>query len=307
MKQHFLQSEAWESFQQALGHETIRRGGEGWSYLAIVERGHGLSRLYCPYGPTVASLEALDQALASLKTEAKRTGAAFVRVQPYPVALQSEETKSRKMLAIQYSQPEVTRVIDLSLNLTDIVAGISQSKRSIIRNYERKGLLYRRSDNPNDIEKLLPLLHDIAERNRISVHDDEYLRKQARTLIPAHASLHFIELDGQPVTGALLFEDDDTAYYAHAGTAAEHYRLQANTALLGELLAYAKNKGKKFFDLYGIAPDDDPNHPWAGISEFKASFGGEIVRYNPTYDIPLKKGAYYLYETLRTGLKKLKK
>ncbi len=124
--------------------------------------------------------------------------------------------------------------------------------------------------------------------------------------MPENASLHFIELDGQAISGALLFEDDETAYYAHAGTAAEHYKLQANTALVGEMIAYAKNRGKKQFDLYGIAPDDDPQHRWAGISGFKAGFGGEIVRYNSTYDIPLKKLPYYVYEVLRTLKQRLK-
>lgn len=151
-----------------------------------------------------------------------------------------------------------------------------------------------------EVEKLLPLIHDIAERNRISVHSDDYIRKQAQSLLPDDASLHFIELDGEPISGAFLFEDETTCYYAHAGTAAKHYKLQANTALMGELLAYAKNKGKKRFDLYGIAPTDDENHPWAGVTSFKAGFGGEIVRYNQTYDIPLRRILYAVYSLLRS-------
>lgn len=306
MTQHFLQSEAWEKFQQTLGSDTLRREGDGWSYLAIAEHGGGLTRLYCPYGPTVVSLEALDAALESLKTEAKKRGAAFVRVQPYGISLNESDTSDRGMKPVEYSQPVATRNIDLSPSLDDIAAAMSQSKRSVIRNYRKKGLTYRTSQNPEDIEVFLPLLHDIAERNRISVHSDDYIRKQAAALIPDNASLHFIELDGRAISGALLFEDNETAYYAHAGTAAEYYRLQANTALVGEMIAYAKNRGKKRFDLYGIAPDDNPHHRWAGITGFKAGFGGEVVRYNPTYDIALKKLPYFVYNMLRSLKKRLR-
>lgn len=300
MKQHFLQSDAWERFQHTLGNETIRRSGDGWSYLAIIENGGGLTRLYCPYGPTFETPLALDAALESLKTEAKKIGAAFVRVQPFGALLGKLETKSRGMKPISYSQPVATRVIDLAPPLDELIANISQSKRSVVRNYTCKGLVYRTSTDAADIEKLLPLLHDIADRNRISVHSDNYLRKQAKALLPSNGSLHFIELNGTPVSGALLFEDEQTCYYAHAGTAAEHYKLQANTALVGEMMAYAKNSGKVWFDMYGIAPTNDPGHPWSGISDFKASFGGEVVRYNATYDIPLKKASYFTYSLLRT-------
>ena len=288
MIQHFLQSEVWEKFQHSLGSVTIRHDGDGWSYLAIVEHGGGLTRLYCPYGPTVESLEALDVALESLKTEANKRGAAFARVQPNGVILNELEAKTRKMRTIAYSQPVATRIIDLSPPYEEIIARISQSKRSVVRNYQSKGMTYRMSKDPKDIEALLPLLHDIAGRNHIAVHSDDYLNKQATSLLPDHGSLHFIDLDGQTISGALLFEDEETAYYAHAGTAAQHYKLQANTALVGEMIAYAKNRGKKQFDLYGIAPNDDSHHRWAGITGFKAGFGGEIVRYNPTYDVPLK-------------------
>lgn len=300
MNEHFLQSDAWEKFQHALGHTTVRRSGDGWSYLAIVERGAGLIRLYCPYGPTIRSKEALDAALRSLSEEAARVGASYVRVQPQGVTLDTTETIPRHMRPIAYSQPVMTRIIDLIPPFEELLAAVSQSKRSVIRNYQKKGLVYRMSKDPADIEKLLPLIHDIAERNRISVHSDDYIRTQAQALLPDNASLHFMELDGESVSGAFLFEDATTCYYAHAGTSAKHYTLQANTALLGELLAYAKKTGKKHFDLYGIAPTDDENHPWAGLTHFKAGFGGEIVSYNQTYDVPLKKAAYAAYSLLRS-------
>ena len=56
------------------------------------------------------------------------------------------------MKPIAYSQPVTTRVVDLSLSLNDILAAVSQSKRSVIRNYQKKGLVYRMSKNPAHAE-----------------------------------------------------------------------------------------------------------------------------------------------------------
>lgn len=177
LKRHFLQSEAWEKFQNTLGKRTIRRQGDGWSYLAIVERSAGLTRLYCPYGPTAESAVALSRALDALKVDGKNQGAAYLRIQPLGVDLNTTKVKGYRLHSVDYSQPEATRLIDLDRPLEDIYIDISQSKRSICRNYRNKGLAYSSSRDPKDIEKLLPLLHEVAARNKISIHDDDYLRR----------------------------------------------------------------------------------------------------------------------------------
>lgn len=66
MNQHFLQSTAWQAFQESLGRTTFRDSGPGWEYLAILERSTGNSRLYCPYGPTADDEHSLAAALDSL-------------------------------------------------------------------------------------------------------------------------------------------------------------------------------------------------------------------------------------------------
>lgn len=306
MNQHFLQSEAWEKFQHALGQDTIRRQGDGWSFLAIVERGSGLTRLYCPYGPTVADRASLTTALDALRTEADEVGAAFVRLQPQGVFVDASIAKELGLSAVTYSQPVATRVIDLFASLDQILSEVSQSKRSVCRNYQRRGLTHHVTKDPQQIELLFNPLHDIASRNHIAVHGDDYIRTQAMSLMPNAASLHSIQLGSTVISAALLFEGPQTNYYAHAGTLAAHYTLQANTALIWELIRYSKEQGKHWLDLYGIAPDDNPSHPWAGVSAFKASFGGKVVHYNQTYDFPIKKAAYRGYITLRSLKKRLK-
>jgi lipid II:glycine glycyltransferase (peptidoglycan interpeptide bridge formation enzyme) len=61
----------------------------------------------------------------------------------------------------------------------------------------------------------------------------------------------------------------------------------------------AKEDGKKYFDFWGIAPEGAENHPWAGLTAYKKSFGGEVVSSLGTYDIVINKTKYRLYNTYK--------
>ena len=56
------------------------------------------------------------------------------------------------------------------------------------------------------------------------------------------------------------------------------------------------------FNLWGIAPDGQKQHRYAGVTTFKTGFGGEIVEFVPAQDIVIKRGRYLinlLIETIR--------
>jgi lipid II:glycine glycyltransferase (peptidoglycan interpeptide bridge formation enzyme) len=59
-----------------------------------------------------------------------------------------------------------------------------------------------------------------------------------------------------------------------------------------EAIIDAKEKGCTIFDFWGIAPTDDPNHKWSGITTFKKGFGGQIISNMHAYDYPIKKSLY---------------
>lgn len=48
----------------------------------------------------------------------------------------------------------------------------------------------------------------------------------------------------------------------------------------------AKNYGSKYYDMYGMPPTDDPNHPMHGLYQFKTGFGGKNIHRPGTFDIP---------------------
>lgn len=296
---HFLQSEAWESFQKALGRTPIYASGKGWSYRAYLESGTLNTRLYTPYGPDFSSDSALKEAVESLIKEGKKKSATFVRIEPTKtISHEIINEFHMKQVTYQHLQPQHTQIIDLSESEETILSNMSQgARRYIVRNQKRGDITIKTSQDPKDISILLDLLDKVAARTGFRPQSKTYLTTQAETLLPSNnATLYFATIENKPIAAVLFFDSETTRAYAHVAADDDYRKLQPSTVLVGQAILDAKAQGKKFFDFYGIAPPDAPSsHPWAGFTRFKQSFGGSSVTYAGAWDIPLKPLQYRLY------------
>ena len=63
-----------------------------------------------------------------------------------------------------------------------------------------------------------------------------------------------------------------------------------------------KKAGYERFNLWGIAPADQPNHRYAGVTTFKKGVGGDVVEYVPAHDLVISHVRYlknYVVEAAR--------
>lgn len=299
---HFLQSAAWTKFQSALGRRAISKVTPEWSYTAYLESGFGNTRLYAPYGPEFSSPESANAALASLIDEGRQYAVTFVRIEPTNhLSAQSLSDKGWRPVTYQQLNPARTQVIDLTSSEEDILAGMTQNSRNLTRNYANKGLSIHKSTDPSDITILTSLLKGVAHRNHITPHSDAYFAAQASTLMPlGAATLFYVSYENSPIAAALVYDSETTRYYAHAAADDAYRKLSAGTALVGHMILDAKRSGLGYFDLYGIAPADDSDHPWSGFTKFKQSFGGHPVDYVGAWDYPIRKLPYAFYRTYQS-------
>ena len=302
MVRHFLQSDEWRHFQAALGRTVVSDNGDGWSYHAYLESGKGNSRLYTPYGPVARDEASLQAALSSLVQAAKKQGVTFVRIEPTtgttPDMLKRD---GWKQVTYQQLNPARTQVIDLTSSPDDILAGMSQNSRNITRNYHKKGISISYSNDPTHIHLFTDLMQMVATRNQITAHSRSYFQAQADALFPLGAAcLYTATVDSAVVAAAIVFDSPTTRYYAHAAADDTYRKLSPGTALVGQMILDAKDKGQTSFDLYGIAPDDSPTHPWHGFTRFKQSFGGTPIDYFGSWDLPLKPVAYTTYRAYQS-------
>jgi len=116
----------------------------------------------------------------------------------------------------------------------------------------------------------------------------------------------------RPASAALVgfahaLSSGTTVVYSSAGTerAADIGGTPLSYGLVAELLEWTAAKGFDLFDFGGITPADAPEHPLAGISEFKRKFRGTEAQVASDYRIDLKRASAALLRTLELPLRLL--
>lgn len=306
MHYHFLQSDAWAEFQTALHRPYVTKTTDSWHALAIVEEGKIGKRLYCPYGPHLQSKESLPEALAWLQQEARQRSLDFIRIEPLldsGEVIDAEYLRKQGLRPSQKDvQPKYTIRVDLQKPADEVIAAMSKTTRNLYRNIYKKGVTFRESTHPRDMEELLKMLAVVSKRTGMKPHSNAYLMTEANTLLAKKQAKLFVAYAAQkPVAMALVYCSNDGWYYSHAGSYDTARSLQVMQPFVAHIIMKAHEAGVPLFDLYGIAPPDAPsNHPMIPITTFKRSFGGGTHAYSGTWEMPVKKPRYQLYRLLRT-------
>ena len=303
---HFMQSGAWMAVQQALGDAVVRRRGEGWRFAAVVHRGRGLRWLYAPYGPAISAPESLGEAVAAVVEAGREVGADFVRVEPDMEMEEGDGAPAAQLarlgaVSARAVQPRHTLVLDLRRSEEELRADLMSGRRRSINAAERRGITIRRTREAAEAEEFIRLIRKTGRRNRFDPHPDAYYRMLCATLFERRAaSLYLAEAGGESVAGVIAFESPSTGYYAHAADDPEmSRRIVAAAPLAWRIVLDSKAEGRGSFDFWGVIPDDGADHPWAGFSRFKKTFGGRLVTRPGTWDLPLRPLRYRVYRAAR--------
>lgn len=339
MKPHFLQSSSWQKYQELEGHQSFFLDQNDFSALAILETTPLGNYLFCPYGPTLklpdsspynapesspanansnpphsslpdhSHLEnALKLALNSLSELAKQQNAIFVRLEPTlpldgTLGLSTADFQALGLKKSHDLEPAHTWTIDLTQPEPDLLKNMRKSNVQYWRSSSKKSLTVRQTTDPSEISILTDLLKKVSEKDHFNPQAKSHLKNQLKS---GFATLYIAEFNDRPLAAALVYDSDDTRFYAHAAASDEERKLAAGTVLLVQIILDAKSAGKTTFDFWGITTSEDPHHPWYGFSQYKKSFGGELVTYSGTWDLPIQKFRYRLYTLLRS-LNRLKR
>jgi hypothetical protein len=309
---HFLQTKAWADFQESLGRQVVFDSGSDWAWLGALRQGRGGIRyLYSAYGPVVLNDQGTTSndpsgskaALESIVAAGQEQNVDFIRCEPWGDVYLTDLRKAGFSKFGEY-QPQHMLELDLTPDLETIRKGASQSNRNLINQAEARGLSFRISDDPKDITSFNQIHNATAEHGGFTNHGDDYYTKLIDVLIKEGVGrLYFADHSGAPVAAALCYDWNGTRYYAFAGADPVKNRdLKAAVALLWWLIADAKEQGLVRFNYGGIAPDDQPDHPWAGHTRFKRSIGGESIQTLGTWEKPLKTAKYGLYKLAKRVL-----
>jgi lipid II:glycine glycyltransferase (peptidoglycan interpeptide bridge formation enzyme) len=287
LKAHMLQGRPWSCFQQAYGRQVVWCQSENWSWMAVVVKGRGVRYLYVPYGPTVINKTGFSEAMSSLKLAAESLNLDFVRVEP--IGIEEEEIMKTKLRKIKSVQPQETLIVYLKQDTEILRSQLSSSHRNTINGSERRGLKMRSSTNMKDFAVFIDLMHKTAETRGFHAYPDDYYKILAETLMPLGKAKFFIaEHEGKAVSASLCMDYQKTRAYSYTGNDPNSRNLRATAPLVWKIILDSRTEGFDFLDLWGIAPiSAGKDHPWAGFSEFKRSFGGKEVFYSGTWELPI--------------------
>jgi len=306
---NFLQSWGWGEFQESLGCEVLRFSWEEKIFVQAIKMllPFGKFYWYIPRGPVVLDKSVdVNEAMRDLSKELEKQGALFLRIDPISTTPPLNPPLSKGGEVVASTQPECTRILDLSKDEEVLLSEMHQKTRYNIRLAEKKSVKIRKGA----IEEFIRLNHQTKKRDKFTSHSDEHYQKMIKTLPSDFIKIWHAEYEGKILASALVLYYKDTATYVHGASSDEHKNIMAPHLLHWKIIQDAKMKGFKNYDLYGANPLEE-NHPaykksWQGISRFKAGFSGGLICYPHSFDLIYRPFWYRIYKLLKS-IKSIKK
>lgn len=222
-----------------------------------------------PYGGPIIK-ESLKGVLSAFDKFTKPIGYVDVTFSP-KLNLNSEILKN-------YNYEErFTYILNLEQEIDDIWKNLKKKCRNAIRKAEKSNVTIIEGDKKEYLEEYYKMVEDTYKKSNIKppismkyyqmVFDVLYPKKQLKVL--------FAEYDGKLVAGAIFPYFDNRIYYWDGASYREYNKVAPNNLIQWHLIQWAVENEFKIYDMVGA------NIP--SIAKFKASFGGDMLKYFYVY------------------------
>jgi peptidoglycan pentaglycine glycine transferase (the first glycine) len=199
-------------------------------------------------------------------------------------------------LADRYLEARDTRWIDLRPSEAAILAQMKPKGRYNIGVARRHGVAIVEDTSAQGLADFQSIYEETAVRQGMEAKPNDYFEALVYLFSRSQrGSIFFAEYQGVRLATALVVYFGPRATYFFGGSRDMHRPVMAPYLLHFEIMRKAKALGHHWYDLWGIAPNDDPDHPWQNFTTFKAKFGGEEVHLVPTLDYVYDAAAYDRY------------
>ena len=337
----FLDSWNWGEFQKREGGKIWRFGiydNEQLISVALVvkikaKRG---TFLFVPHGPNVNNQDTrnnnqiLETLTNKLKEIAKQEKAHFIRIAPI-WERNEENIEFFKNFGFRnapiHIHPEVTWELDIRPPEGELLMSMRKTTRYLIRQAQKNpDIEIVKTQNIEDLKKFNEIYQKTAQRHHFTPFSLDYLEKQFSSFLPDDQPIRQrvrLRLTRSPqgcpectegqiliflgkyknevVSSVVIVYWQNIGFYHHGASLSKYNKIPVSYLLQWEAIKEAKNRECQRYNFWGITPDDNKNHPWAGLSLFKKGFGGHRKDYVQTQDLPLSKIYYltFIFEKMR--------
>ena len=333
----FLQSAMWGEFKSRFGwnSDAFLIDLDGYEKLPLLTLSRrlvpGFLFTYAPWGPALPeNFPSSDRALvlAELAVKLKpflARNTVFIRFDPPWYTEEGEanlQDEAVSLTGVGFKraaatvQPPDTVLVDLTPSCEEILSAMKPKWRYNISLAGKKGVQVD-SVGVQGIEIFYSLLRETAARDGIAIHSIDYYRtlfeicdKRNQGGGNSTLRLYTANHEGDTLAAIVVLFHGKIATYLYGASSNAKRNLMPPYALQWRAMQDARDSGCLCYDLFGIPPDDDPNHPMAGLYRFKTGFGGRIIHRPGSWDYTYKPAVYSLFniaEALRKKLRDRKK
>jgi len=277
---------------------------------------------YCSKGPGMfKDYKASELSIAQFKdfcTELKRyvytIDKKAILVKLEPELLEGEynlrEVGLRKSSAdLQF---KATIFVDLTPSEEEILASFKQKTRYNVRLAQRKGVVIERRDmTEENIELMFELMSATQARAGFFLRKKNYFALYWKILADAGLGQLLVAThEGEVLSGIFATKFGSKGYYKDGGSFSIKRNLMAPYLLQWAAMQWAKEQGVTSYDLVAAPPKadlEDPDHPYAGLYQFKRGFHDNITEFVGCYDLPISDNKYKIWQRQERAFLKLYK
>ena len=303
----FLQSQQWGKFQAAVGRNTFNVKNEDFSALLIEHQLPMVGNyLYCPRGPILnaqnQNLE-LKSFLNEINKLAISENAGWVRIEPEnsgALKIIREVIGEKVVKAPHDVQPKEVFVLDITKEAEFLLTEMKSKTRYNINLAKKKDVEIIIDSKREYVNEFLRLTKEMALRNGITAHPENYYRKMIENLPDEMLKIYVAKFDEQIIAANLVLFYGNTATYLHGASGNVHRNTMAPFLLQWQAILDAKKLGYEKYDFGGIKTSSADNS-WEGITQFKFGFSPNTkpLEFPGTYDIIINPRKYAVYRGLQ--------
>jgi lipid II:glycine glycyltransferase (peptidoglycan interpeptide bridge formation enzyme) len=302
----FLQSWEWGQVQKTTGDDVqylgfFEEGQQVGAAIVITVNAKRGRHFLIPHGPIakteVAAMDLVPELLEYLK-ENNKSKACAIRIAP--LLISSKQSLARfKSLGMRpaplHVHAELTWILDISESEETLLSEMRKTTRHAIGKAERSDISIEIVEPAKALDRFWELYKETKDRHKFTPWPYDMLKAQidifdASDKVFAVVATH----EGKDVSAAILIHFGSTVYYYHGASKRLPSSLPANQLVQWTAIKEAKRRGATSYNFWGIAPEDKPEHPFAGITTFKKGFGGKAYDYMHAHDLSLSLRYYPL-------------
>lgn len=308
----FLQSWGWGEINRKTGEKIFRLGffkGSKLVGICLLVKQNAIRgpHLLVPGGPFIdwSDKDLVRFFVDSLKKLAINEKAWFVRVRPELLSIPQNiklfaELGFRR--APMHLHAENTWVLDITKSEEEILRGMRKTTRYLVKRSFGEGLKVDISKSKKYASVLYDLQTETSERHGFVGFPKKLFEAEIEEFAKDDNARFFICQKGKKVLAvAIIVFYGNSAYYHFSGSTSEFSKVPFSYFLQWEIIREAKKREEKYYNFWGIAPNDNPKHRFAGVTLFKTGFGGERIDWLHAHDLVVSPFYLltYIFETIR--------